>query len=1703
MSDEQSNTTSVGEENQGENKPESSSSSSKQVEKGNSFNNDDEEEEHDLSVEESEEDEDEDEEEGSGKKTPSLADLMSGNASDSDSEDDGDFVPGKRKSSSSSSKKGKSKGHSFVEEEAEVSDDHEVSADEEDDGSDLGDFIAAEGSVSEDSDIEVKKRSRRKKKDAKASALDADLESSDDEDKEERSKSNLKRLKTSRDAAEELELLHELEELKDDAARDYSDDDHDQGRGQSRAFLDENQDDEDDDDDGFIVGSTDQFDGDESMRRAQEIFGDLSMFFQGSGVAEEDTFEREEELPSSEDAIARLRRLQEPSDLTAKYLTAGDDSIREVDIPERLQARAKQRLASPSFTIQDEAEWILKHAFPMRDTIGVKTVIDILKYMREEHLDIPFIQTYRKDYWSTYENPLLNFTHQELWVIDEWDQRWESLMVRRERLLALILEHDRGNDELLECTRDAKDVVELNDVLHVLVHKFHISRKSALRDVDAAEGSSRRSQKSSLQDMEDINLSDDSDEEYKDGDNDDGEEDSFKTKKEPEEDAPVAAVSSSSAMDVEGETTAGTPATAGTATAGASSSSSSSSSSRPAASSSSSAMEVERDDNKPALTARQEMQKKLEAIVLRFCLSGEQLGENMRFSYQRHMPSDPDLSEWSLDAAADELICSRYSSREAVLKAIRRTAVRMLFVDPHVKKSFRKRFLDFAVISTRPTRKGWREMTWTHRYYPVRKIVCKPVARYMSTTSPEFLLLTGAEKEGFITANVFVPGTHTDPILARQIRDEGAPAASDTFESELKELFLSTTGSADAFQMNDFRSLIIHDALVEYLYPMAQKYVRMTLLREAQEAVALEAAMQLRHMATEGSFPYPEDSRKRLCIMGAVVGGAKEPSYFVVVNEFGEVLDFVILHFIKSRTSLRHNDDRELHLKKKADMARLAKLVANNEPAFCGIGANSPQCEDFKVDVEKALRDFPQLRIGFVPTDVGRVFMNSERATEELPDYTPSLRMAVSIARRCIDPLNELCGLFRIDSTTGQNDILALDLHPLQREIPPHVVLPKLKTVLIDMVCAVGVDFNALVTRPFLAPVLNFVCGLGPRKASALLDAVKRQSAQIDCRTQLVTDEYMGPTVYQNCAGFLRIRPISEYVRELKLDVSKKQTILDQTRIHPEHYWIVYEMVENAMDHEANDDAKAREALLAVQMRSENLPKLDELDLVAFAEMEFNEGHGLLLSNMRLIREELYHPFSDLRIRREFAEPNEKELFFYFTGETETTMRRGQMVNTNVVKILPAGVIVKLESGVKGFIARHNISDNANYHDDMEAMEWMQTKVQPGMQVTCRVLDVHYNKMEVNLTCRSSELQSKEMEKRDDMDHMYAQSGIVSDDERFDEEERERRSKMKRFVARNIVHPVFQNVSRQEAEEYLERQPVGEVVVRPSSKGQNNLTISWKYGEDHVCHLDVEERGKANPDALGRSLVLDGNAYEDLDEILYRAIKPMNEYAKQLSSSTYFRFGTDADVEEIIRVEKQTQPKRIPYFFSYSSKYPGVFRLTYLPARTVEREYVYVTPQGYKYRDTYIKKVVDLISKFKKTAMQSFASRGSSNRHQPPHHGGPPPPHHHPQHMPPHMPHQPPPHGYPPPHHGGIPPPVTYGEYGAPPPQHGVPPPHMGGYGQAPPPSLFRAGDECQVQLGDGQWYPGVIDTIAGPDNYVVKFGRGNTTTVPGHHLRR
>lgn len=120
--------------------------------------------------------------------------------------------------------------------------------------------------------------------------------------------------------------------------------------------------------------------------------------------------------------------------------------------------------------------------------------------------------------------------------------------------------------------------------------------------------------------------------------------------------------------------------------------------------------------------------------------------------------------------------------------------------------------------------------------------------------------------------------------------------------------------------------------------------------------------------------------------------------------------------------------------------------------------------------------------------------------------------------------------------------------------------------------------------------------------------------------------------------------------------------------------------------------------------------------------------------------------------------------------------------------------------------------------------------------------------------------------------------------------------------------------------DYIESQPIGEYIIRPSSKGKEFLTITWKFYQKVIAHLLVKEEQRQ--DQYKPKLILNGNEYESFDEIFERYLAPCNALMESVGNNQKFTKHSMEELEKKLKEEKEKDEKIIPYEFCVTEKAP-------------------------------------------------------------------------------------------------------------------------------------------------------------------------------------
>ncbi|RUS83311.1 hypothetical protein EGW08_008933 [Elysia chlorotica] len=1292
---------------------------------------------------------------------------------------------------------------------------------------------------------------------------------------------------------------------------------------------------------------------DSALQEAQELFGvdfDFADFEKyddddDEDFEDEDEYEDEEEGEDGEPRKKKAGRKKaakksifdvfEPSELERGHFTDKDNAIRAADFPERFQLRRVPVTEADDAELEEEADWIYKQAFAT-SCISQQTYLDMdhmgaankfsrsipnamtskikqaLGFMRNQRQEVPFIAFYRKEYVE----PELNIN--DLWRVYHWDEKWIQLCSRRSNMTRLF---EKMKDYLYEQYSDP----EKTQTLFRPITQAEIDR---VKTVQTPEELRDVYQNFLLYYGHEI---------------------------------PNMRNSESSRPREEGET-------------------------------------EDQPGSKPPVMKQAHrisgysicLNAKLDEIARQFGLKPDEFGENIRDNYQRHDVSQCPLEPLEL---ARDYVCPQFPTAEDVLKGCQHMVAMQLSHDPLVRQSVRVAFQERAKLKVVPTKKGMKIIDEAHNCYTMKYLRGKPVK---DLKDEMFLKLILAEEEGLLTISIKMDE-----------EDDSSGLVSSYFE-EIKQLYYRDEFSHLVQQWNNQRSEALKRALYKILYPQMEKELRAKLASEAREGVLKACARRLYNWLKVAPYQVDQQVQDELDdgntedkqrILGiAFSTNMDTPAFGALIDGDASVMEYIRLENITKRKNAWRERDKKL---KEKDLEKLKEFIAEKEPHVIAVTSESRQALMIIDDIKGILSELemeqqmPPINVELVDNELAMIFENTNRATNEFRDYPPPLRHAISIARRLQDPLCEFAQLCNPDE-----DILCLKYHALQDAVPKEDLLECLYLEFVNRVNEVGIDINQTLAYPYTVPLLQFVCGLGPRKASQIIKTLKQNNSRIENRTQLVSMCDMGPKVFINCAGFIMID-----TNQLGDSSDTYVDVLDGSRVHPEAYEWARKMAVDALEYD--DSAEDANPASALEEILESPERLKDLDLDAFAEELERQGYGDKHITLYDIRAELNHRYKDLRTP--YRSPSSEEKFNMLTKETPETFYVGKLVQAQVSGIAhkrpqgdqldqanpvrddetglwqcpfchskefpelsdvwshfdgskcpgaAVGVKCRLDSGVTGFIHTKNISD--------KMVRDPQERVKIGMTIHSRITKIDIERFQVELTSKSSDLADKDNMWRPQKDVYYDYDTEKADIDK--ENDMKKLQARQTYIKRVIAHPYFHNVSYKECEKLLANMDQGDVIIRPSSKGSDHLTATWKVTDGILQHIDIREEGKENAFSLGRSLWIAGEEFEDLDEIIARYIQPIAATVRDIMAFKYYKDseGGKRDIlDKHLSEEKKKSNSKIPYLLSATKQYPGKFMLSYMPRNIPRHEYVTITPEGLRYRGQMFTSVNSLIRWFK------------------------------------------------------------------------------------------------------------------------------------------
>ncbi|QHT70527.1 RNA-binding transcriptional accessory protein [Rhodocytophaga rosea] len=384
----------------------------------------------------------------------------------------------------------------------------------------------------------------------------------------------------------------------------------------------------------------------------------------------------------------------------------------------------------------------------------------------------------------------------------------------------------------------------------------------------------------------------------------------------------------------------------------------------------------------------------------------------------------------------------------------------------------------------------WKEGVFKTRVIPGKEEEAQKFKDYFEweepiTTAPSHrvLAMRRGEKEMFLLLDTSPP----------------EESAIDVLE---KQFVLSTNESSQQVR------LAVKDSYKRLLKPSIETEIRLASKKKADEEAIRVFADNLRQLLLSA----PLGQKNVLAVDPGFRTGCK----LAILNRQGKLLH---------NEAIYPNEPQKQYAKAGETIIKLCEKF-DVEAISIGNGTASRETESFV----RSLKLPAQIQVIVVNESGASIYSASEVARDEFPEYDVTVRGAVSIGRRLMDPLAELVKI----------DPKSIGVGQYQHDVDQTALKQSLDDVVMSCVNAVGVEVNTASKE-----LLTYVSGLGPQLAQNIIDYRNTHGA-FSSRSQLRQVPRLGEKAYEQAAGFLRIRGAANP--------------LDASAVHPESYHIVAQM---------------------------------------------------------------------------------------------------------------------------------------------------------------------------------------------------------------------------------------------------------------------------------------------------------------------------------------------------------------------------------------------------------------------------------------------------------------------------------------------------------------------------------------------------------------
>jgi len=935
-------------------------------------------------------------------------------------------------------------------------------------------------------------------------------------------------------------------------------------------------------------------------------------------------------------------------------------------------------------------------------------------------------------------------------------------------------------------------------------------------------------------------------------------------------------------------------------------------------------------------------------------------------------------------------------------------AAKELEIHPSFRKVARELIMQDIYVSTKPTERGRTSdlLKPLAKYGKVKRLKNKPILSFYETDL--WLLIDQARNQGFIEVSI----------------DYRPPDQIDGFIKMVSKKYQLLYNSS----WDVLRGKVIDYTIRNYTWPQVLNEVEKLLMAKASEFVCAEVEVMMYNHLMATPYCFIDDvtkAHKPQSVFGFHYSEDDKMVYIVYVNEKGNVTEYctlsnAVFRYSKEYFSREINWEQLINVKMdpntptdlvtcikgllelKDIVSRIAKTNTDGlvTLAYTSSHVKSASLTKIMFHVFKSIENIQRIYTLFIPFDTAIIYAHSECSETETRELSrkngvppPGILIAASAVRRLQNPLSEITRLW----TSHKNHLLHWSLHPYQNlfigtseNIGP--IHDSIERACLKAVGKIGIDFFSLVSSHHHRGALQFIPGLGPKAADYIIKLVAQKSqTQIRARNQFGFDfrvlDYQH--IKKNSFPFIRF----PYPPDSK---NVDQSVMDGLIIPLEFNDIASQLMKNYIEEdnvnevefffEHLDDPDFDKKMSAAIDRFMSISNIDDKQLLEFIGKEIENGP---FSSLRILTKKL--SYSDIQF--EYSLPNPLELF----EETRKQVLRDRRCPYNCYpydQIFRSMFPLYQDAFIKGMII--TVDSRPSDYTDMPPRishpsgiyirsdgyfksNSLGKKNEPETKPECVIYEVYPQHLTLIVTTHHSHFEKFN-------DYKYHLSKVEPDfdfdgesKERAKENDKEKLSKLKVVNPRDINHPLFRNINRSEAEAELSSKDIGAFLYRPSSKGDNVITLQMKFPFGTYAHYSIEERRVAGVNRTELVIKEPVNneknqkgelTFSDLEEIRWRFASKIQLLLRNIIK--HYKWVEDpSTAESIIMSEMQGQSNQVPYRFTSSIDTVCTILLMWYPG-TLIKEKIVLFEDKYYYQGMSYKTPESIIQYFKVNGYKQF-----------------------------------------------------------------------------------------------------------------------------------